>query len=88
LEPCYRSADFDAGTSTVSLLFAGLVGVAREPGDRGPHIVFFCQIRSAQVVAHWQNRPIDGLAKITIWPLSRSVIGASFVQDPIVYVSV
>jgi simple sugar transport system permease protein len=79
--------------SIVSLLFAGLVVVLRvNQVIAGLAIVFFCQGLTGLigVVAHWQNRPIDGLAKLTIWPLSEiPVIGRIlFVQDPIVYVSI
>src|SRR5258706_8763726 len=59
--------------STVSLLFAGLVVALRvNQVIAGLAVVFFCQGLTGLlgVVAHWQNRPIEGLAKITVWPLS------------------
>src|SRR5216683_248601 len=58
---------------TVSLLFAGLVVVLRvNQVIAGLAVVFFCQGLTGLLgnVAHWQNRAIDGLAKLTIWPLS------------------
>jgi general nucleoside transport system permease protein len=77
---------------TVSLLFAGLVVVLRvNQVIAGLAIVFFCQGLTGLIgnVARWQNRPIEGLAKLEIWPLSEiPVVGrVLFAQDPIVYLS-
>ena len=76
--------------SVVSLLFAGLVVILRvNQVIAGLAIVFFCQGLTGLIgtLANWQNRPIAGLDKITIWPFSDiPVIGRIlFVQDPIVY---
>jgi general nucleoside transport system permease protein len=58
----------------------------------GLAVVFFCQGLTGLLgtVAHWQNRPITGLGKLTIWPLSEiPVIGRIFfIQDPVVYVTI
>jgi general nucleoside transport system permease protein len=77
----------------VSLLFAGLVVALRvNQVIAGLAVVFFCQGLTGLIgnVAHWQNRAIDGLAKLTIWPLSEiPVIGrVLFVQDPIIYLTI
>jgi len=79
--------------STVSLLFAGLVVALRvNQVIAGLAIVFFCQGLTGLLgaVAHWQNRPIAGLAKVPIWPLSEiPVVGhILFDQDPVIYVAV
>ena len=76
--------------SIVSLLFAGLVVILRvNQVIAGLAIVFFCQGLTGLIgsLANWQNRPIAGLDKIVIWPLSEiPVIGRIiFVQDPIIY---
>ena len=76
--------------SVVSLLFAGLVVILRvNQVIAGLAIVFFCQGLTGLIgsLANWQNRPIAGLEKIVIWPLSEiPVIGRIlFVQDPIIY---
>ena len=77
---------------TVSLLFAGLVVVLRvNQVIAGLAIVFFCQGLTGLIgnVARWQNRPIEGLPRLDIWPLSEiPVIGRIlFAQDPVVYLS-
>jgi general nucleoside transport system permease protein len=58
----------------------------------GLSVVFFCQGLTGLIgtVAHWQNRPIAGLGKLTLWPLSEiPVIGRIlFVQDPVVYLTI
>jgi simple sugar transport system permease protein len=79
--------------STVSLLFAGLVvGLRVNQVIAGLAIVFFCQGLTGLlgVVAHWQNRPIAGLAKVPLWPLSEiPVVGhILFDQDPVLYITV
>jgi general nucleoside transport system permease protein len=79
--------------STVSLLFAGLVvGLRVNQVIAGLAIVFFCQGLTGLlgVVAHWQNRPIAGLAKVPIWPLSEiPVVGRIlFDQDPVIYITI
>jgi len=79
--------------STVSLLFAGLVVALRvNQVIAGLAIVFFCQGLTGLLgaVAHWQNRPIAGLAKVPIWPLSEiPVVGRIlFDQDPVIYVAI
>ena len=79
--------------SIVSLLFAALVVLLRvNQVIAGLAVVFFCQGLTGLLgtVAHWQNRPITGLGKLTIWPLSEiPVIGRIFfVQDPVVYVTI
>jgi general nucleoside transport system permease protein len=79
--------------SIVSLLFAVLVVLLRvNQVIAGLAVVFFCQGLTGLLgtVAHWQNRPIPGLAKLTIWPLSEiPVIGRIlFVQDPVVYLTI
>jgi general nucleoside transport system permease protein len=78
---------------TVSLLFAALVVLLRvNQVIAGLSVVFFCQGLTGLIgtVAHWQNRPIAGLGKLTLWPLSEiPVIGRIlFVQDPVVYLTV
>jgi len=42
----------------------------------------FCQGLNglSGTVAHWQNRPITGLGKLTIWPLRHPGIGRIFVR--------
>jgi simple sugar transport system permease protein len=79
--------------SMVSLLFAGLVvGLRVNQVIAGLAIVFFCQGLTGLlgVVAHWQNRPIAGLAKVPLWPLSEiPVVGhILFDQDPVLYITV
>src|SRR5882757_2607176 len=79
--------------STVSLLFAGLVvGLRVNQVIAGLAIVFFCQGLTGLlgVVAHWQNRPIAGLAKVPLWPLSEiPVVGhILFDQDPVIYITI
>jgi general nucleoside transport system permease protein len=79
--------------SIVSLLFAALVVLLRvNQVIAGLAIVFFCQGLTGLIgtVAHWQNRPIPGMGKLAIWPLSEiPVIGRIlFVQDPVVYLTV
>jgi simple sugar transport system permease protein len=79
--------------SLVSLLFAILVVLLRvNQVIAGLAIVFFCQGLTGLIgtVAHWQNRPILGLGKLTIWPLSEiPVIGRIlFVQDGVIYMTI
>ncbi len=79
--------------STVSLLFATLVVLLRvNQVIAGLAMVFFCQGLTGLIgtVEHWQNRPITGLGKLTVWPLSEiPVIGRIFfVQDAVVYVTI
>jgi general nucleoside transport system permease protein len=79
--------------SIVSLLFAVLVVLLRvNQVIAGLSIVFFCQGLTGLIgtVAHWQNRPIAGLGKLILWPLSEiPVIGRIlFVQDPVVYLTI
>jgi ABC-type uncharacterized transport system permease subunit len=82
-----------AAASVVSLLFAVLVVLLRvNQVIAGLSVVFFCQGLTGLIgtVAHWQNRPIAGLGKLTLWPLSEiPVIGrVLFVQDPVVYLTI
>jgi general nucleoside transport system permease protein len=82
-----------AAASVVSLLFAVLVVLLRvNQVIAGLSVVFFCQGLTGLIgtVAHWQNRPIAGLGKLTLWPLSEiPVIGRIlFVQDPVVYLTI
>jgi general nucleoside transport system permease protein len=79
--------------SVVSLLFAGLVVVLRvNQVIAGLAVVFFCQGLTGLIgtVAHWQNRPIAGLAKLAMSPLSDiPVIGRIlFGQDPVAYLTI
>jgi ABC-type uncharacterized transport system permease subunit len=79
--------------SIVSVLFATLVVVLRvNQVIAGLSIVFFCQGLTGLtgILLNWMNKPIGGLAKITIWPLSEiPVIGRIlFVQDPVVYITI
>jgi simple sugar transport system permease protein len=79
--------------SAVSLLFAGLVVVLRvNQVIAGLAVVFFCQGLTGLVgtVAKWQNRPIAGLDRLELWPLSEiPVIGrVLFAQDPIIYLAI
>ena len=82
-----------AAASLVSLLFAALVVVLRvNQVLAGLATVFFCQGLTSLLgtLAGWQNKPIAGLGKITIWPLSEIPIFGRilFVQDPVVYLAV
>jgi len=77
----------------VSTLFATLVVVLRiNQVIAGLAVVFFCQGLTGLlgILGHWINRPVIGLGKWTIWPLSDiPVIGrVLFVQDPIVYLTI
>jgi ABC-type uncharacterized transport system permease subunit len=77
----------------VSLLFAGLVVLLRvNQVIAGLSIVFFCQGLTGLIgnVAKWQNRPIEGLDKLTLWPLSEiPVIGRIlFAQDLVIYLAI
>ncbi len=79
--------------SLVSVLFATLVVVLRvNQVIAGLAIVFFCQGLTGLVgiLANWMNKPIAGLSKIAIWPLSEiPVIGRIlFVQDAVVYITI
>jgi simple sugar transport system permease protein len=79
--------------SVVSLLFATLVVVLRvNQVIAGLSVVFFCQGLTGLIgnVAHWQNKPIAGLGKLTLWPLSEiPVVGRIlFVQDAVVYITI
>jgi ABC-type uncharacterized transport system permease subunit len=79
--------------SVVSLLFAALVVLLRvNQVIAGLAIVFFCQGLTGLIgiTAHWMNRAIPGLGKLTLWPLSEiPVIGRIlFVQDAVVYITV
>ena len=79
--------------SVVSLLFAILVVVLRvNQVIAGLAVVFFCQGLTGLIgtTAHWMNRPIAGLGKLTIWPLSElPVIGrVLFMQDAMVYIAI
>src|SRR6266481_5242905 len=79
--------------SAVSLLFATLVVLLRvNQVIAGLAIVFFCQGLTGLIgtVAHWQNKPIAGLGKLTAWPLSEiPIIGRIlFTQDAVIYVTV
>ena len=79
--------------STVSLLFAILVVLLRvNQVIAGLAIVFFCQGLTGLIgtVAHWQNKPIAGLGKFTIWPLSEiPIVGRIlFTQDAVIYMTV
>ena len=82
-----------AAASLVSLLFAGLVVVLRvNQVIAGLAVVFFCQGLTGLIgtVAGWQNKQIDSLPSLNIWPLSEiPVIGRIFfMQDPIVYLTI
>jgi general nucleoside transport system permease protein len=77
----------------VSLLFAGLVvGLRVNQVIAGLAMVFFCQGLTGLLgnVANWQNRPIEGLDRLVIWPLSEiPVIGRIlFAQDPVIYLAI
>jgi simple sugar transport system permease protein len=77
----------------VSLLFAGLVvGLRVNQVIAGLAIVFFCQGLTGLLgtMAQWQNRPIDGLDRLAIWPLTDiPVIGRIlFTQDPVIYLAI
>jgi simple sugar transport system permease protein len=79
--------------SCVSLLFAGLVVVLRvNQVIAGLSVVFFCQGLTGLVgtLANWQNKHIEGMAHLAIWPFSEiPVIGRIFfMQDPVVYLTV
>jgi general nucleoside transport system permease protein len=79
--------------SVVSLLFAILVVLLRvNQVIAGLAVVFFCQGLTGLIgtTAHWMNRPIAGLGKLAIWPLSEiPVIGRIlFAQDAVVYISI
>jgi general nucleoside transport system permease protein len=76
--------------SAVSVLFAFLVIVLRvNQVIAGLAVVFFCQGLTDLVgtMANWTNRPIGGLGKLPIWPLSEvPVIGhILFNQDIVIY---
>src|SRR6202163_2918521 len=82
-----------AAASAVSLLFALLVVVLRvNQVIGGLAIVFFCQGLTGLigVSAHWMNRPIAGLGKLALWPLSEiPVIGRIlFDQDAVIYITI
>jgi simple sugar transport system permease protein len=82
-----------AAASCVSLLFAGLVVVLRvNQVIAGLSVVFFCQGLTGLLgtLANWQNKHIEGLARLSIWPLSDiPVIGRIFFnQDAIVYLTI
>lgn len=79
--------------SCVSLLFAGLVVILRvNQVIAGLSIVFFCQGLTGLVgtLANWQNKHIEGLGHLVIWPFSQiPVIGRIFfMQDAIVYLTI
>lgn len=79
--------------SLVSLLFALLVVVLRvNQVIAGLAVVFFCQGLTGLLgsLAGWQNRPIEGLGKVALWPLSEiPVVGRIlFVQDPVVFLAI
>jgi len=82
-----------SAASIVSLLFAGLVVVLRvNQVIGGLAIVFFCQGLTGLigVSAHWTNRPIAGLGKLTLWPLSEipGIGRILFEQDAVIYATV
>lgn len=82
-----------AAAAVVSLLFAILVVLLRvNQVIAGLAIVFFCQGLTGLIgtTAHWMNRPIAGLGKLAIWPLSEiPVIGrVLFMQDAVVYITI
>src|SRR5882757_411281 len=82
-----------AAASIVSLLFAGLVVVLRvNQVIAGLAIVFFCQGLTGLIgtLAGWQNKQINSLPSLNIWPLSEiPVVGRIFfMQDPIVYLTI
>jgi general nucleoside transport system permease protein len=79
--------------SVVSLLFAGLVVLLRvNQVIAGLAVVFFCQGLTGLIgnVAKWQNRPIEGLDRVALWPLSEiPVIGRIlFAQDLVIYLAI
>lgn len=79
--------------SFVSLLFIAMVVVLRvNQVIAGLSIVFFCQGLTGLIgtLAGWQDKQIEGLGHLTIWPLSEiPVIGRIFfTQDAIVYLTV
>jgi simple sugar transport system permease protein len=78
--------------SAVSLLFALLVIVLRvNQVIAGLAIVFFCQGLTDLIgtMANWTNRPVGGLAKLPIWPLSDiPIVGhVFFTQDIVIYLT-
>jgi ABC-type uncharacterized transport system permease subunit len=80
-------------SSVVSLLFAMLTVVLRiNQVIAGLAIVFFCQGLTGLIgnLAGWQNHPIAGLDKWTIWPLSEipGIGKILFIQDPVVYLAI
>jgi general nucleoside transport system permease protein len=75
------------------LLFAILAVLLRvNQVIAGLATVFFCQGLTGLIgtVAHWQNKPIIGLGKLTLWPLSEiPIIGRIlFTQDAVIYVTI
>jgi general nucleoside transport system permease protein len=79
--------------SLVSVLFATLVVVLRvNQVIAGLSIVFFCQGLTGLtgILANWMNKPIGGLSRLTLWPLSEiPIIGRIlFMQDAVVYISI
>ena len=82
-----------AAAAIISLLFAILVVLLRvNQVIAGLAMVFFCQGLTGLIgtTAHWMNRPISGLGKLAIWPLSEMpVIGrVLFMQDAFVYITI
>jgi simple sugar transport system permease protein len=79
--------------SAVSLLFAALVVLLRvNQVIAGLAVVFFCQGLTGLLgtTLHWMNRPIPGLGKLTIWPLSEipGIGRILFAQDAVVYLTI
>lgn len=79
--------------SFVSLLFIVMVVVLQvNQVIAGLSIVFFCQGLTGLIgtLASWQDKQIEGLGHLTIWPLSEiPVIGRIFfMQDAIVYLTI
>jgi ABC-type uncharacterized transport system permease subunit len=77
----------------VSLLFAGLaVGLRMNQVIAGLTIVFFCQGLTGLLgnLANWQNRPVEGLGTLEIWPLTEvPVIGRILLaQDLVIYLAI